>query len=90
MPNVIEWLKLFSDKKFEDRSVSEVFHEMIDGYMGTCASMNEDDLNWMDENGQLDNWDSIIFLCDCGWWCDVGERIIIDETEYCNDCKPYE
>ncbi len=40
------------------------------------------------EDTLLEELDNSIFLCNCGWWCDISEQSIeYTEEQVCIDCE---
>ena len=86
MSNVVAYLK--ESGKFEKMTDTEVYTDIIEGYLGSCNSITDDDQVFLEENDFLGLLDDEMFLCEsCGWWCPVEELIEHKGLEaICEDC----
>ena len=86
MSNVVEYLK--EDGRFEKMTVTEVFTEIVESYIGTCDAMEDEDQDFISENDLESLMADEMFLCECcNWWCPVEE--LADHEGYerlCTDC----
>ena len=57
-------------------TVTEVYTEITEHYMGSCNSLAYEDSEWLEGNDLLDT------LCEtCGWWCEISDCCEYGEDE---------
>ena len=64
---------------------------IIHSLQGTCNGSLDDYLEEYNAKGYSEDkllleLDNEIFLCTCGWWCDISESNDCDGEQVCDDC----
>jgi len=64
---------------------------IIQNLQGTCngdfESLKEEYIKMgFNEDNLLLELDNNIFLCTCGWWCDISEANLHEDEQICDDC----